>query len=324
MPNDISGYQIASYAQRSEMAIDVSQVGTLEGQRATWKGNSESMLEAAYKMDDEVKESRVVRDKLLDRDIKDKKKNTKRTKIIHLNVQKTDPMHGTQKYLDFESVLKRIKQQVALQNQWASRDGESSNLTNDGKSRSLTYDGEELDMYMLRTIPVHFDEVTQQDSALGCSIELADFDSDCAKEEVAQCKKMLLRLENNTDEKSIKVAEEFKAKIETLEKQISLESAFKDALSKAREGLRNSHGKEISDGYNIYPKAVALSKLIEGTMPISDIVAVYRDKILCCDNFQEVFTYIVDMTMCRGGGEQTASSEILRNEALAKEPVTVE
>jgi hypothetical protein len=57
--------------------------------------------------------------------------------------------------------------------------------------------------------------------------------------------------------------------------------------------LRKAHGKEIEDGYNIIPKATNLlnGKLTLGGKQLSaiDLAAIYRDNILCCEIFLEVF-----------------------------------
>lgn len=270
--------------------------GTYEGQSAKLHTQSKSMLELAYEMDDCPTDARINRDRLIKRDIKDKKKANAKRDILKSFVNKLDRNRPTQQYTDYERKLNRLKQQVMLQNQQKSR----------GDGNKLTFDGEPLDEYILRDIPSQFDEVTEQDNALSYLLELEDFETASNEDEIAQCEKMLLRLEGSTDNKSIQRREEFLAKIQFLIEQIALSSDFKEALLKARKALRKIHGQEIEDGYNLIPKAADLMNgdvMIGGRQMSSvDIAALYRDKILCCDNFFEAFSVIMMIAGIHVGG----------------------
>jgi hypothetical protein len=275
--------------------------GVFEGQKADLHSKSKSMLELAYEMDDCPTDSRVNRDKLIQRDIKDKKKASEKQKILTHYVKRLDRYRETHSYTDYERKLARLKQQVMMQNRGS--DGAKG-------ERKLTFDGEDLASYLLRNISTDLDEVTDQDNVLEYLQELEDFESESNKSEIQQCKKMLLRLEGAleageldskaTSKYMAKIAE-LNAKILAMEEQIYFSSSFKQTLASAQKALRKSHGKEIEDGYNIIPKA---SELLKGKINIGgrqlsavDVAAIYRDKILCCENSYEAFVALVEMCM---------------------------
>jgi hypothetical protein len=250
------------------------------------------MLELAYEMDDCPTETQINRDNLVKRDIKDKKKATAKQKMLTFYVSKLDSHRGTQQYADYERKMGRLKQQIMLQNQNSGHGGE-------GIGRSLRFNGENLADYILRNIPLDFDEVTDQDNVLEYLQELEDFEGESNGEEITQCKKMLARLQGRTDGKFQEKIEELLEKVQNLEDQIDCSSSFKAALKSAQQTLRKSHEQEIKDGYNLIPKA---ADLIKGTVKIggremsaTDFAAVYRDKILCCDNFLEAFMAIISI-----------------------------
>jgi hypothetical protein len=294
MPGEVADAHL-NFDANAAAALLLGDVGEVNGQRAVKHGESKSMLAAAYEMDDCPKETTLNRDKLVDRDIKDKKKDAAKKRISVFYVKRLDPGRGVQRYSDYENKLNRLKQQVMMQNQFYGSDG----------NRSLTYDGEDLAEYILRNIPVDFDEVTEQDNALEYMLAVEDFEAECTTEEIQQVKKMLLRLEGKGDEKHLKKAQEFKKKLSNLEEQLQFFPAFKKALSKAQGILRRSHEQEIHDGYNLIPKAADLLKdpiKINGReRTATDVAAFFRDSILCCDNFLEVFDSIV--TICMGTDE---------------------
>lgn len=270
--------------------------GTYEGQSAELHTQSKSMLELAYEMDDCPTDARINRDRLIKRDIKDKKKANAKRDILKFFVNKLDRNRSTQQYTDYEKKLNRLKQQVILQNQQKSR----------GDGNKLTFDGEPLDEYILRDIPSQFDEVTEQDNALAYLLELEDFETASNEDEIAQCEKMLLRLEGSTDDKSLQRREEFISKVRSLREQIEFSGIYKEALQEAIQLLRKIHGQEIEDGYNLIPKAAGLMNgdvMIGGRQMSSvDIAALYRDKILCCDNFFEAFSVIMMIAGIDAGG----------------------
>jgi hypothetical protein len=291
----IIGAQLETFALGGSGEIYAAK-GAFEGQSVDWFPKSKSMLEAAYEMDDCPTEARINRDKLVKRDIKDKKKAAAKQRILTSFVNKLDRNRGGDRYSEYERKLMRLKQQVMLQNQNSGRGGSSS--------KALTYDGENLADRILRDIPLDFDEVTEQDNALEYLQEAEDFEADSNKEEIAQCKKMLARLEGRHDAKSQERISELMAKIRDLEEQIYFSSSFKQALSSAQKKLRDVHEKEIEDGYNIIPKVVDLMKnpLKIGGKQLTavDLAAIYRDKILCCSNFLEAFAALV--SICMSGG----------------------
>ncbi|MDR2603655.1 MAG: hypothetical protein LBC11_03835, partial [Puniceicoccales bacterium] len=95
---------------------------------------------------------------------------------------------------------------------------------------------------------------------------------------------------------------EFYQKIHSLREQIQFSTSARQSIEEALQSLRKIHGQEIKDGYNIIPKA---ANLLNGTLTIGgkqlssiDIAAIYRDNILCCENFLEAFSTIV--VICYG------------------------
>lgn len=262
--------------------------GSYEGESATLHTQSKSALELAYEMDDCPTDSRINRDKLTKRDIKDKKKANAKRNILKAFINRLDRNRSTQQYTDYEKRLNRLKQQVMLQNQ---------QVMLGKRGTQLVFDGEQLDEYILRDISSQFEEVTEQDNALEYFLELEDFETSSNEEEIAQCEKMLRRLEGSTDDKSIQRREEFINKIRSLREQIEFSGIYKEALQEAIQSLRKIHGQEIEDGYNLIPKAADLmnGEVIIGGRQMSsvDIAALYRDKILCCDNFFEAFSAIM-------------------------------
>ncbi len=270
--------------------------GTYEGQSAELHTQSKSMLELAYEMDDCPTDARINRNKLIKRDIKDKKKANAKRNILRSFINRLDRNRSTQQYTDYEKRLNRLKQQVMLQNQQKSR----------GDGNKLTFDGEPLDEYILRDISSQFDEVTEQDNALAYLLELEDFETASNEEEMAQCEKMLKRLTGCTDNKSLQRRDDFLEKIQFLIEQMALSDLFKETLRKAKKSLRKIHGQEIEDGYNLIPKAADLMNgdvMIGGRQMSSvDIAALYRDKILCCDNFFEAFSVIMMIAGIDAGG----------------------
>ncbi|MDR2432619.1 MAG: hypothetical protein LBD34_02590 [Puniceicoccales bacterium] len=267
--------------------------GVYEGQEVDLHPKSKSMLELAYEMDDCPTEARLVRDKLTKRDIKDKKKATEKKKILTLRIGKLDQSRNPKAYEEYERKFNRLKQQVMLQNPQF-REGEGS--------RQLTYEGEPFSAYVLRNLPMDFCEVTEQDNVLEYLLQIEEFEAGSNEEEILQCEKMIKRLEGRPDAKSQERIEEFSHKIQSLREQIQFSTFARQSLGEALQDLKKIHGQEIKDGYNIIPKAASL---LNGTLTIGgkqlssvDIAAIYRDNILCCENFLEAFSTIV--VICYG------------------------
>ncbi|MDR2779431.1 MAG: hypothetical protein LBB16_04105 [Puniceicoccales bacterium] len=275
--------------------------GVYEGQRADLHPESKSMLELAYEMDDCPTEARLVRDKLTKRDIKDKKKATEKKKILTSRINKLDKNRDPRAYEEYERKFNRLKQQVMLQNpQFGQGHG----------SGQLTYEGEPFSAYVLRNLPMDFDEVTEQDNVLEYLLKLEEFEAASNEEEILQCEKMIRRLEGQPDEKSQARIEEFSKKIHSLQEQIHFSAFSREAINEALQNLRNIHGQEIKDGYNIIPKA---ADLLNGSLTIGgrqlsavDVAGIYRDNILCCENFLEVFSVIT--AICYGNSASSSSS----------------
>ncbi|MDR1432863.1 MAG: hypothetical protein LBI61_00785 [Puniceicoccales bacterium] len=266
--------------------------GVYDEQDVRLNTDSKSMLELAYEMDDCPSDSRIIRghNSLIERDIKDKKKAEKRQKVAAFYVGRLDPHRGTGQYTDYERKLHRLKQRIMMQNQ---------RLASGGGEKNLTFDGEDLAEYILRDISLDFYEVTDQDNVLEYLQAMEDLELDYNKSELLQCRKMLQRLSGRTDENSQRRIEEFTAKVKTLGEQIRFSPSFAQALHDARSKLEKFHGAEIEIGYNLIPEA---AKLMPGMFGAGgrepsaiDIVAVYRDKILCCTNFLEVFSIVVSI-----------------------------
>jgi hypothetical protein len=266
--------------------------GCYEGQKVDLYPESKSMLALAYEMDDCPKDVNINRSKLTKRDIKDRKKAAAKKRIIASYISRVDLGNGMQRYSDYENKMNRLKRQVMMQNQHTMREG------GDG---DLTYDGEDLADYMLRTISSDFNEVTDQHNVLEYLQELETFLSESDGEEIAQCEKMLLRLHGKTDQKSLERIGDLTTKIKALNEQILLSDLFRRAFAKNKENLERSHGQEIKDGYNIFPKSMGLIKhpIIVGGRKIGSVefAIIYRDKILCCNNFFEAFEALVFICM---------------------------
>jgi hypothetical protein len=265
-------------------------VGIYEGQMVDLHPESRSMIAAAYEMDDCPTEVLLNRSKLVDIDIKEKKRASQRFVILKDFIERLDKHGGMRQYSDFERKMARLIQQIMLQNpQLASGEG----------IQNLTYNGENLADYILRNIPFDFDEVTEQHNAIACVKELGRFDSERNGDEIKQCEKILKRLSGKADPKSVERREEFEAKIRALREQINCSYSFNEALANAQKTLERTHGKEIEDGYNLIPKASAvcyeMSGGTRGSMTAVGLAALYRDKLLVCNNFVEVFVVIVSI-----------------------------
>lgn len=262
--------------------------GRFEGQEVTLHGESKSMLELAYEMDDCPTDARVNRDHLIKRDIKDKKKATEKRKLLSKYVDRLDKTRGSQQYVDYEQRMNRLKRQAMMQNGQSGTYGDN-----------LSFDGEDLAEYILRNISSSFDEVTEQDNALAYLNESEDFDEKSLNEQLAVCQKMLLRLEGCSDEKSIIRRNEFKSKINSLNDEIAFSKSYKKSLERALSMLEDTHGQEIKDGYNIIPKAVDMMIGHGGAdkvLSASELAIFYRDKVLCSDNVFDVIASIVEIT----------------------------
>jgi hypothetical protein len=272
--------------------------GNYMGQKVDLHTNSKSMLELAYEMDDCPTDALVTRDNLVKRDIKDKKKATAKLKRVQFYVNRLDKQRGTQQYMDYEKKLNRLKQQIMAQNQ------------SSGSSGKLTYEGEKLSEFLLRNMSLTFGEPTDQDNVLEYLQEMEEFECASADGEIEQCYKMLARLSERTDEKSMERIAEFTAKVQLLREQMDFSGLFRTCLMEAQNMLREFHGREIEDGYNLIPKASDLLKrpMRIGGKEISaiELAAIYRDKILCCENFFEVFSAIIDIM---SGNSQASYAE---------------
>jgi hypothetical protein len=262
--------------------------GVYEGQKVDLHPESKSMLELAYEMDDCPTDVRLVRDRLTKRDIKDKKKATERKKILTSRIDRLDKSRDPRAYEEYERKFNRLKQQVMLQNPQF-REGEGG--------RQLTYEGELFFAYLLRDLSGDFYEVTEQDNMLEYLLQIEEFEAKSNGEEILQCEKMIRRLEGQPDARSQERIKEFYQKIHSLREQIQFSTSARQSIGEALQSLRKIHGQEIKDGYNIIPKA---ANLLNGTLTIGgkqlssvDVAAIYRDNILCCENFLEAFSTIV-------------------------------
>ncbi|MDR0693546.1 MAG: hypothetical protein LBF49_03190 [Puniceicoccales bacterium] len=287
-----SNVSLSVFGSNETQAVFFEQ-GVYEGQRADLHPESKSMLELAYEMDDCPTEARLVRDKLTKRDIKDKKKATEKKRILTSRINKLDQSRDPRAYEEYERKFNRLKQQLMLQNPQF-REGEGS--------KELTYEGEPFSAYLLRNLPMDFHEVTEQDNVLEYLLQIEEFEASSNEEEILQCEKMIKRLEGQPDAKSRERIEEFSQKIHSLREQIQFSTFARQSIGESLQNLRKIHGQEIKDGYNIIPKAASL---LNGTLTIGgkqlssvDIAAIYRDNILCCEDFLEVFSTIV--VICYG------------------------
>jgi hypothetical protein len=276
--------------------------GVYEGQKADLHQKSGSMLEAAYKMDDCPTDAHVHGDKLIARKVKDRKKVTEKKRILVNRVNRLDKHRGSDAYSSYERRFNRIKQQVMMQNQQAGRGG---------GDRELNYNGEKFADHVLRHLSEEFPEVTDQDNVLEYLQELEDFEEGSNQDEIAACEKMLTRLEGSDDPKAQARMADISKKLQQLHDAIYFASAFRQTLASAQRTLRKSHGKEIEDGYNLIPKA---SDLLRGTLRIggmemsaTEFAAIYRDKILSCNNFYEAMASIIDILMSRRGASAPAA-----------------
>ncbi|MDR1528740.1 MAG: hypothetical protein LBS22_04130 [Puniceicoccales bacterium] len=267
--------------------------GVYEGQKADLHPESKSMLELAYAMDDCPTDAVLVRDSLTKRDVQDKKKATEKEKILTLRINKLDRNRDPRAYKEYGYHFNRLKQQLMLQNPQF-KEGEGT--------RQLTYEGEPFSAYLLRDLPRYFPEVTEQDNFLGYLYEIEGFEAKSNKEEIEQCRKMTIRLErqpNAKDAKPQKRIEEFSQKTHSLQEQVEFSTLVRQSIEEALQNLEKIHGQEIKDGYNIIPKAASL---LDGALTIGgkqwssvDIAALYRDNILGCENFLEVFSVIINI-----------------------------
>ncbi|MDR0742498.1 MAG: hypothetical protein LBE98_03470 [Puniceicoccales bacterium] len=264
--------------------------GGYEGQEVDLHPKSKSMLELAYAMDDCPTDAVLVRDKLSDRDVKDKKKAMEKRKILTVRINKLDQNRDPRAYEECERRFHRLKQQVMLQNPQF-EEGENGG--------QLTYDGESFSAYILRNISMDFPEVTEQDNVLEYLLQIEDFEASANGEEILQCEKMVRRLEgqsNAQDAKSQQRVEEFSRKAHSLQEQVQFSAFVRRSLGEALQDLRKIHGQEIKDGYNLIPKAASLlgGAFVVGGKQLSsvDVAVLYRDSILGCENFLEVFSVI--------------------------------
>ncbi|MDR2650904.1 MAG: hypothetical protein LBC68_01125 [Prevotellaceae bacterium] len=284
-----SNINLSVFASREAQAA-VLEHGVFEGQEVDLHPKSKSMLELAYEMDDCPTDAALVRDKIIKRDIKDKKKSTEKRKILALRISKLDKNHNPRAYEEYERKFNRLKQQAMLQNPQF-REGESS--------EQLTYEGEPFSDYVLRNLPMDFPEVTEQDNVLEYLLLLEDFEASSNGEEISQCEKMIKRLAGQPDAKSQQRIEEFSQKIHSLQEQIQFSTFARRSIGEALQDLRKIHGQEIKDGYNIIPKAASLlgGAFTIGGKQLSpvDIAAIYRDNILGCENFLEAFSVIISI-----------------------------
>ncbi|MDR1413853.1 MAG: hypothetical protein LBI56_02875 [Puniceicoccales bacterium] len=304
MPTSLSTEQIRGEIFGANISEILEMPGiSYEGQKVSLCPQAKSILELAYEMDDCPDDSRLIRGhtNIIERDIKDKKKAEKRQKTLDYYVNRLDPNRATREYTDYERRLHRLKQQVMLQN---------SKFFEGTSKKGLTFNGESLSEYLLSELSRDFDEVTDQDNLLEYLQAMEDIESEANSEETQASKKMLERLQESGDVKYQSRIEDLLRKIHSFEEQIRYSPLFREALVDAQKKLRKSHEQEIKDGYNLIPKAANLlaSPLMIGGKQIAatDLAAIYRDKILSCNNFWEAFLAIV--SICRGSSNSSSRS----------------
>lgn len=285
--------------------------GHYDGQEVALHPKSKSMIQAAYEMDDYVTDTRVNRDKLVKRDIRDKKKSAQKAKLLRFFVNRLDNKRGTKAYSDYENRMNRLKQQAMNQAK-----GMGGAIQSHGRRMNrrgaMALDGEDLADFILRDLASEFDEVTDRDNLLEYLMEAEDFEDSSAQDEMDECEKMLQRLEGKDDEKSVNRAKGFRERIRKLKEKQAFSGNFKAALKDAQVKLRKAHGKEIEDGYNIIPKA---SDLLNGSIKMGgrlmtaiDLASIYRDKILCCENFAEAFVVLIAIARSKYQNNQPSAN----------------
>ncbi|MDR1401801.1 MAG: hypothetical protein LBI81_02490 [Puniceicoccales bacterium] len=297
------GFDMSDGIRDREIDSQVTLEGPYEGAKADLHEDSKSMIALALEMDDCPTDDRINRDRLVDRDIREKKKVAEKQKIFSFYINRLDRHRGTKRYSDYENKLNRLKHQITFQS-----------LKSPGKTgeKNLTFNGEDLAEFILRDLSLDFDEVTEQDNVLELLQKLEDFECEAIRGEIVASKKMLRTLQGKENANFNRRIEDLKEKIQTLEEQVSYSPLFKQAFADAQKKLRKSHAREIEDGYNLIPKAADLlnDPLMIGGQQLSamDFAAVYRDKILCCNNFLEAFLAIIDM--CRVSPDSSSQKSI--------------
>ncbi|MDR1232905.1 MAG: hypothetical protein LBJ75_01425 [Puniceicoccales bacterium] len=283
---------VSSASDPSAALASYLESGTVEGQKTDLNPKSESMLEAAYAMDDCPTEAGLVQKRVAELDIQDKKKSITKKKILNNRIGKLDKNRDPRAYEDFERKFNRLKQQAMLQNPQF-REGESS--------RQLTYEGESFFAYILRNLSMDFPEVTEQDNVLEYLLEIEEVETAANEEAILQCEKMIRRLEGQPDAKSQRRIEEFSRTAHSLREQVQFSAVARQSLGEALQNLNQIHGQEIKDGRHLIPLAVGIKSLTVGGKPMSpiDIATTYRDNLLGCENFSEVFSAIISICFGR-------------------------
>jgi hypothetical protein len=158
----------------------------------------------------------------------------------------------------------------------------------------IAYDGRFIADMVTEDVAEAFSEVTEQDNALEYMEALEDFETDHAEEEIRQAEKMLQRLRGRTDKKGVDRQKDFNDRVKDLSAQVEFSKLFKKELALAKAALRQAHGQEIEDGYNLIPKATDLfasltgqkAKDLEGTE--ARLVSKTYQQALCASSLAEV------------------------------------
>jgi hypothetical protein len=253
MPVDYVGSVHASALGLEELEdVDSSDVrGDFRGQEVKLNPKSKSLVEEADQLDDYVVVRRKEPPKLKARKVSNRKKIEGKHKLLHQYVRRLDKQQESRQYQDFEARLRRLKQRAIIQMM-------EHSLYASPEEERVSFDGRVLADMVLEDAAETFNEPTEQDNALEYMEALVDFETEHAEAEMRQANKMLQRLEGRTDRRGLDRQRDFQDRVKDLSAQIKFSGLFKRELAIAKATLRNAHGQEIEDGYNLIPKATDL------------------------------------------------------------------
>ncbi|MDE6431799.1 MAG: hypothetical protein K2L13_00170 [Opitutales bacterium] len=286
MPVDYSGAIHSETFGINELSdAEISVRGEYRGQDVVLHPKTKSPIEQASEMEEYVIIRRQEKPKLRAREIRDKKRVAAQRQLLYQYISRLDRREGrrqrsNQQYQDCEAKLKRLRQRIKAR-------------FTEGSADELSIDGRDLAEIILEEVADIFSDVTEQDNFLQYFLERINIESAEAESEIRQAGKMLKRLEDRTDGKSVNRRTELQQRVEDLKDEITFLARFSEKLKEAVGILHNIHGQEIEDGYNLIPKATDLfASFVDGKFSADgdsarDIANLYQ-KALCINNLSEL------------------------------------